>query len=156
MLGLLDTGKRCIFIDETWLNELDFRRMKWRLRNETNSIPKKGISPRVSVIAAIDTNGEVYYSLTQVNTDTDVFLLFLKKLFDTLSAEDRTWKNNTVIVVDGASYHASEPVRDFICKARVTFVLSAPYSYETAPIELFFHLLKRTNLNPNRKSTGKK
>ena len=156
MLGVLDSGKRCICIDETWLNGLDFRRMKWRARNDTNSIPTRGISPRISVIAAIDTDGEVYYTLTQVNTDTDVFLLFLKRLFDKLSFEDNSWKKNTVILVDGASYHHSEPVRDFICKAKVTFILSAPYSYETAPIELFFHLLKKTNLNPNRLATGKK
>ena len=156
MLGVLDSGKRCICIDETWLNELDFRRMKWRARNDTNSIPKRGISPRVSVIAAIDTNGEVYFASTQVNTDADVFLLFLKKLFDKLSSEEHSWKENTVILVDGASYHHTESVRDFICKSRVTFVLSAPYSYETAPIELFFHLLKRTNLNPNRLAAGKK
>ena len=37
------------------------------------------------MIAAIDTNGRVYFALTQVNTDANVFALFLKGLFDKLS-----------------------------------------------------------------------
>ena len=114
------------------------------------------MAPRISVLAAIDTNGNVYSALTQVNTDERVFLLFLRKLFDKLSKEERSWKENTIILIDGASYHHTDNVRDFISKTGVKVVLSAPYSYEGAPIEMFFHLLKSTNLNPNRISTGKK
>ena len=116
----------------------------------------RGMSPRVSVIAAIDTDGGAYFALTQVNTDSDVFLLFLRKLFDKLTSEDRSWKENTVILIDGASYHHSDSVRGYIHKAKVKAVLTAPYSYDGTPIEMFFHLLKKTNLNPNRLSTGKK
>ena len=34
------------------------------------------IIPRVSLIAALDTAGKVYYSLTQANTDQFVLLAF--------------------------------------------------------------------------------
>ena len=108
------------------------------------------------MIAAIDTNGRVYFALTQANTDANVFVLFLKGLFDKLSSEDRHWKSKTLILFDGAKYHLSGSVKDFLVKSKVKAILSAPYSYDTAPIELFFSLLKRTNLNPNRLSSGKK
>ena len=91
-----------------------------------------------------------------MNTDSDVFLLFLRRLCDRLTTEDRQWKQNTVVLVDGATYHRSDAVREFLRKSKVRAVLSVPYSYETAPIELFFSLLKRTNLNPARLKTGKK
>ena len=156
MLELLSSGRRILNIDETWLNQTDFRHMKWRPRNETNSVPHRQMAPRISVIAAVDTDGRAYFTLTQVNTDTDVFLLFLKRLFDKLTTEERTWKENTVVLVDGASYHQSEQVRNFIRQTKVKAVLSAPYAYDGAPIEMFFHLLKRTNLNPDRLKVGKK
>ena len=126
------------------------------MRNDTNSIPKRNVAPRISVIAAIDTNGTVYFTLTQINTDENVFALFLKRLFDKLSTEDRSWKENTVLLFDSASYHSADMVRNFICKSKVKAVLSAPYAYDGAPIEMFFHLLKRTNLNPNKLPTGKR
>ncbi len=108
MLRLLDSGRRVINIDETWFNETDFRKMKWRLRGETNSAPLHSMTPRVSAIVAMDTDGRIYFALTQVNTDTDVFLLFLKRLHDKLTTEDRHWKQHTVLQVDGATYHKSE------------------------------------------------
>ena len=33
--------------------------------------------PRISVIAAVDTEGDVYVSLTQVNTDTPIMKMYL-------------------------------------------------------------------------------
>jgi hypothetical protein len=35
-------------------------------------------------------------------------------------------------------------------------VISGPYGYEIAPIEMFFAQLKATNLNPEGVPTGKK
>ena len=64
MLALLDEGKRIINIDETWLPHLDFRNKKWRQRGETNTVSTKSLSERVNMIAALDTDGRVYVSLT--------------------------------------------------------------------------------------------
>ena len=80
MLGLLSSGRRVINIDETWINQTDFRRMKWRQRGETNSLPCRQVNPRVSLLTAIDTSGRVYFAATQVNTNSDIFLLFMSKL----------------------------------------------------------------------------
>ena len=55
MLDLLGEGYTIVNIDESWLNELDFQRRKWHARTESNSMPKQSISPRLSIIAAIDT-----------------------------------------------------------------------------------------------------
>ena len=56
-------GKRIINIDETWIGEMDFRRMKWRRRGESNTIGSKDVSPRLSMLAAIDNYGGFYFSI---------------------------------------------------------------------------------------------
>ena len=51
-------------IDETWLGMSDFRRMKWRVKNTTNSYPSVQLTPRISMIIGIDTKGSIYLTLT--------------------------------------------------------------------------------------------
>ena len=87
MLGLIDEGYIILNVDQSWLNMLDFRRRKWVVRGERNSLPFKPVTPRLSVLAAIDTNGSVYLSLTMCNTDSDVLGMFLKELFAKIELE---------------------------------------------------------------------
>ena len=44
-------------IDETWLGMSDFRRMKWRGKGTTNSVPTLQLQPRISMLVAIATQG---------------------------------------------------------------------------------------------------
>ena len=81
-----------------------FVRRRWRKRGQVNTMNEHKINPRTSVLMAIGTNGEVYCSLTQVNTDSRVFCLFLSSLARKLTKEDRNWRDNTVILCDGARY----------------------------------------------------
>ena len=64
MLALLEAGKRVINVDETWLPHLDFRTKKWRRRGEANTLATKALAPKVNMIAALDTDGRLYLSLT--------------------------------------------------------------------------------------------
>ena len=64
MFELLEQGARIINIDETWLPHLDFRNKKWRQRGERNTVSSKVLSHRVNMIAALDTDGNLYMSLT--------------------------------------------------------------------------------------------
>ena len=65
------TQKKTVFlnIDETWLDMSDFRKMKWRPKYSTNSNPVFTVWPRISMIVAIDTLGNVYFTLTQSNSN---------------------------------------------------------------------------------------
>jgi len=63
-LELIDQGKILINVDESWLNECDFRRMKWREYGSTNTIPGLQLVPRITVIAALDSLGNIYLTLT--------------------------------------------------------------------------------------------
>ena len=63
------------------------------------------------MIAALDTDGRVWYTLTQVNTDSNIVTLFLHSLIETLDLESPGWQEDTVFLLDNAPYHSSEETR---------------------------------------------
>ena len=57
LLSLLERGKRVINIDETWLNETSFVRRVWAKKGGQGNLQLNTVSPRLSLIAALDTDG---------------------------------------------------------------------------------------------------
>ena len=82
-----------------------------------------------------------------------IFLLHLVKLLD---VERPGWKDNTVMLLDGARYHSGARVREYMRKLELQVIWSAPYSFSTAPIEMVLGALKTGELNPEGQKTGKK
>ena len=87
LINLLDQGKRIINVDETWINESSFIRKLWASRDGTGNVDLRLITPRVSMIAALDTCGNVWYSLTHSTTDSDMIALFFMQLVRLLDQE---------------------------------------------------------------------
>ena len=70
-LELVLTKRRIINIDESWVDSGDYRRRSWHRKGVSNSIPAKKVSPRITLIVALDSEGKIYASLLQANSDTD-------------------------------------------------------------------------------------
>ncbi len=83
-------------------------------------------------------------------------LMFLRHLLEKLNEEEPDWKQKICILLDGARYHTSEAMRDYLRVMGICTFYSAPYSYDSAPIELLFGNLKLGELNKAGESTGKK
>ena len=66
------------------------------------------------------------------------------------------WPSHTVFLFDGARYHTSEEMREYLRKLQVEIIYSEPYSYSAAPIELLFGALKNGEINPVKEPTGKR
>ena len=81
----LQKKTRWINIDESWLGMEDFRRMKWRVPESTNSIAKNLWQPRISLLLAIDNEGESYFAVSQENTNQTTMQLFLNGLIQKIS-----------------------------------------------------------------------
>ena len=77
MLSLLEEGRRIINVDETWLDDTRFLRRLWAPSDAKFTLTKKQVAPRLSIIAALDTEGKVWCSLNQSNTDSDVMITYL-------------------------------------------------------------------------------
>ena len=78
------------------------------MAGEDNSVPKKQITPRISMIAALDSSGEMYVTLMQSITNSGTMELFMTHFIKQLEEEDKYWRKNTIFIADGASYHTSQ------------------------------------------------
>jgi hypothetical protein len=140
MIELLKSGKRIINIDESWVNQTHFHRRQWAPTDSPATATVKEVNPRLSLIAALDTDGRVAFALLHANTEVNTFLMFLSHLFACLDEELPGWKQSSVILLDNATYHVKEPVSKYIQAAGVEMMYSAPYSYCKFRHRLFFDL----------------
>ena len=104
-MDILRKRKRVINIDETWINETSFIRKVWGSKGGEGNTTLNAVSPRLSMIAALDTEGNIWFTLTQANTDSNIIALFLHQLANALDSEIPGWQEDTVLLWDNASYH---------------------------------------------------
>ena len=156
LIDLLYSKRTIINIDETWINETNFTRMMWCTSKGSATYTSKGVNPRLAVLAALTTDGDVYFALTQTNTDSDVLMLFMKHLIRHLDVGRADWRNNTSFLLDNARYHASDAMKEYFRKMEVDVIYTGPYSFTSAPIEMLFSALKRGEINPEQDQTGKR
>lgn len=156
MIKLLSENKRIINVDESWIAEIDYSRRMWCPSKTPCTVTEKSIGIRHALITALDTDGQVYFSLTHANTDSDVMLSFLRRLDIVLSSETPDWKEKSFVLLDGAKYHTSDKTRDTLKKLQIPTIYSAPYSYSTAPIELLFGGFKIGQFQSSSDPRGKK
>ena len=143
-------------LDESWVSECNYHRRKWREPGDNNSLPQQLVSPRVSLIACLDSLGNILLSITQVTTTSEVMRVFLHHLAAKLDKTRPGWRKNHILLMDGASYHTSEMTMDVLKKLKIPTMFLGPNSYNTAVCELLFAALKTADLNPERLSLGKK
>ena len=108
------------------------------------------------MLTAVDTLGNVYFALTIVNTDEEVFKLLIAQLLNKLYDEDPNYRERVVLQIDGASYHKTPMIRTFLSHSGVDFILNAGYSYSASCCEYFFGAFKKVALNPTMMKTGKR
>ena len=62
------------------------------MKGHKNTHMVKPFGHRLSLIAAIDTRGQVYFAVSQSNIDSQVFSAFLVRLAAILDGEDPYWR----------------------------------------------------------------
>ena len=149
-IEMWEAGYTFLNIDETWLGMSDFRRMKWRVHGTTNSLPTLALSPRISMITGVDTLGNSYLTLTQSNSNSKVMEIYFMALVKKLDKIRPNWRDKTVILLDGASYHKSRETIEIFERLRIPVMFLAPHSYNVAPCELYFAWFKKDEINPRK------
>ena len=126
----------------------DFRRIKWSPKDQTGSVPKIAMQPRITMFLALDTDGEVYLSLLQSNSNNKVMDIYFRKLVLKLDQEDAEWRSNTVLLLDNAPYHTIDGTINLMEGLNLPILFTGPHSYDAAPIELVFAAFKSNDINP--------
>ena len=91
MLSQLRMNKRIINVDETWVSESNFIRKTWNSTRSTGSRTLKSITPSLSMLTSLDSNGVIHFALSHANTDQDTFMLFMRHLVARLDLETPDW-----------------------------------------------------------------
>ena len=111
MLPLLEGKKRIINVDESWLNSTRFLRRLWAPANSATTFTDKQVAPRISLILAMDTEGRMWFALTQANTDSDIMTTFLRSLSRQLDMETPGWQEDATILLDNAKWHSNDKMK---------------------------------------------
>ena len=81
-------------------------------------------------------------AITTVNTTSEVVCLFVKQLVNALEIEDPNFREKTVLQFDGATYHRSSETRKFLANMELKTMISGPYGYDIASVEMLFAGIK--------------
>jgi hypothetical protein len=109
-LEILREGKTIINIDETALVDFSYSGKSWSPKGELLSVSRKIANTRISLVAAIDNFGELFYSVKQSNSNTESTLVMLSQLVRILDNRSPSWRNDRVVMLDNATYHRSKKV----------------------------------------------
>ena len=132
MLPLLESGcfstppaRRVINVDESWLNGTRFVRRIWAPSDAPATVTDKQVAPRIALIAALDTEGRIWFALHQANTDSDIMCLFLRKLMAQLDRESPGWEENTTVLLDNAPWHTNAVMKERLARMEMSFNMSS-------------------------------
>lgn len=95
---------------------------------------------RYQILPAYTQEGVLFYRVFQGTTDSAVFEDFVEEL---LQHCGRWPEPRSVLIMDNASIHRSERIKEMCLDAGVKLVFLPPYSPDLNPIEEFFSDLKR-------------
>ena len=86
-------------------------RRLWAPADAAATVTDKQVSPRISLLVALDTDGRIWCALTQANTDADVMTLFLRYLGRQLDLETPGWQEDSTILLDNARWHTNSVMK---------------------------------------------
>jgi len=63
MIDLIDSGKKIINVDQTPIGDSNFHTRGWMPINERQSKPLNIVAPRITMVAAVTSDGKQFFSL---------------------------------------------------------------------------------------------
>jgi hypothetical protein len=86
------------------------------------------------MIAALCSSGTTLLSIIQANSNNEVMAVFFTYLVRKLDSQDPNWRDNSVLLLDNASYHSNPDIKQHLAFLRVPVIYSGPYSYSTGKL----------------------
>ena len=127
------------YVDEAGIDNDDFYEYGWSLRGERLYALKPGTrTQRISIIGALNQNIVHSPLVFEGYTNKELFELYLEQILIP------NLKPGEYVVMDNASFHKSEKIRNLIENAACTLIYLPAYSPDLNPIEHFWHQIKNT------------
>ena len=81
------------------------------------------MNPRISVIAALSSDGQIWLSLTQANNNSNMMDIYFRQLTKVLEKQNPNFRESVVLVIDGAVSVDAYAKHVFSCSDCLTFCL---------------------------------
>ena len=94
------------------------------------------------MIAGIDNFGDAYLSIIQANNNQYTWSEFVRELVAKLDEDRPNWRDDTILLVDGAKMHSTELVQQIYQKLKVPIMIAPPYAWNLVATESFHSLFK--------------
>lgn len=91
---------------------------------------------------AAASSGEILFQFLDGNNNEATVSNFIIEMTTELDRILPEWRNSHVLLLDNCPSHKTPIVRKIIAGLRVPVLFSAPASYKSIPVELFFAALK--------------
>ena len=93
-----------------------------------------------NLLLAVGSKQVYYHSITNENTNSVIFLNFIKELINKIKIN----KNNIyVLIMDNLPCHKKDDVNQFLVDPKINAVFTAPYNSSFNAVELSFRSIKR-------------
>ena len=114
--------------------------------------PTKDCLKKLNLILAVSSNKILCYHLNEKNTNSNLFIQFLKDLFDKIPEES---KKNKLVIMDNAKIHLTKEVIKIFEENNIKVITISPYNSDQNMIELVFRHIKNYLKKYNLKSLNK-
>lgn len=142
LIEMVHSGTTVINIDESVIRYTDHRNRGWVPKANRNQVTSNVRLEGINIICALTSTGEVWYTVNSGKTKTDSFAWFMVKIVEHLDSHDQDWRKRTIIMVDNAQYHRSEPIKKLITNLNIPWLYMGPYQFRVAPVEMVFNYVK--------------
>lgn len=132
-------GYQPIFIDESKIELINNHFKCWRMKLETIYF---GDSSKIknNLILAVGIDNIFEYKITTENTNSEIFLEFLKSVNDKIKKKVNT---KYILIMDNFVCHKNPLVIDFLVESKLNVIFNAPYCSSFNTVELCFRAIKK-------------
>jgi hypothetical protein len=155
LLNLMMNGYRIINYDESSYDKWSYCYRSWCLKGKSNRQLQRRITPPVTLVGVVDSNGNIYTTLFQSKSNERTTILGIVELVKMLDIEDQNWRQNSVLIIDNVKYHKSKKLKESLRKMKIPVLYPSPYSPMVLSVEMLFGLIKTGDHNPSHLSTTK-
>jgi hypothetical protein len=135
-------------IEETELTTLDYILLKQQIDDKYVSLEQMLCKPCIRMIVCCDNLGRLYFSLFQSCKRFKAMELFLRHLVEKLDANDRYWRQSTIIVFGHNHYLTGSCFIDLFKQLHLPVCFTGPYTYDATPTHLMLSHFKNADINP--------
>ena len=132
-----------ISIDEVLFSNKTKYNYSWMPKGETSRLENTHFKGSKSLIAAITSKGDWFYSSLTSTNNSKIFISFMEKLLKWIVVDLRSELNKSVILFYNLKVHKSKETKFYLKKTGAIYVFIPTYTPEIALIELIFGILKR-------------